>query len=149
MKKIFTFSILAVLAAVLFTSCAKEKPYYDDHSYWFSQERGDVVYSNNSCGYYVVETNYGYTVIRNLDGLRTYDGDIMYGNFGGYGSRDFYNYTANLITRGSVVEYDLSYSAAGDAIDYYCPYGKSSGATIRQSNNAANKVQRNTVPANQ
>src|SRR5689334_9960076 len=99
MKKILTYSIVAVLAAVLFTSCAKERV-YSDSSYWLSQERGDVVYSSNSCGYYVVATNYGYTVIRNLDGLRTYDGDVMYGNFGGYGSRDFYNYTADVITRG-------------------------------------------------
>ena len=149
MKKIFTYSIVAVLAAMLFTSCAKERVYTNDNAYWFSQERGDVVYSNNSCGYYVVETNYGYTVIRNLDGLRTYDGDVLYGNFGGYGSRDFYNYTANLITRGSVVEYDLSYSAAQDAIDYYCPYGKANGATIRQSANAAPKAQRSTAPARQ
>jgi len=142
MKKIFTLSIVAVLATLLFTSCAKEKIYHDDSNYWLSQERGDVVYSNNSCGYYVVETNYGYTVIRNLDGLRTYDGDIMYGDFGGYGSRNFYNYSADLVTRGSVVEYDLSYNAAQDAIDYYCPYGKSGGATIRQSVNSGNKVSR-------
>ena len=149
MKKIFTYSIVAVMAALLFTSCAKERVYQNDNAYWLSQERGDVMYSNNSCGYYVVETNYGYTIIRNLDGLRTYDGDVLYGNFGGYGTRNFYNYTADLITGGTVVEYDLSYSAAQNAIDYYCPYGKSSGATIRQSNNAANKVQRNAVPANQ
>jgi hypothetical protein len=146
MKKIFTLSIVAVVAALLFASCTKERVYHDDTAYWLSQERGDVVYSSNSCGYYVVETNYGYTIVRNLDGLRTFNGDIVYGNFGGYGSRDFYNYTANLITRGSVVEYDLSYSAAQAAIDYYCPYG---GLTIRQSANAATKVQRNAVGANQ
>jgi hypothetical protein len=146
MKKIFTYTMAAVMATLLFTSCAKEKPYHND--YWLSQERGDVVYSYNGCGYYVVETNYGYTVIRNQDGLNTYDGDIMYGNFGGYGTRDFYNYTADLVTRGSVVEYDLSYSAAIDAINYYCPYGKANGATIMQSPNAATKVQR-SAPVNQ
>ena len=42
MKKIFTFSIAAVLAAVLFTSCAKEK-IPDNRSFWLSQESGDVV----------------------------------------------------------------------------------------------------------
>lgn len=148
MKKIFTWSMVAVLAAMLFTSCKKERV-YDDNSYWFSQERGDVVYSNNSCGYYVVETNYGYTIIRNLDGLRTYDGDVMYGDFGGYGSRDFYNNTANLTTRGSVVEYDLSYNTAQDAIDYYCPYGKGTAIKIRESSNAKNKIPRAAVPADQ
>jgi hypothetical protein len=149
MKKIFTYTIVAVMAALLFTSCAKERIYPNDNAYWLSQERGDVVYSNNNCGYYVVETNYGYTVIRNLDGLKIYDGDVLYGDFGAFGSRNFYHFTADIITRGTVVEYDLSYSAAQNAFDYYCPYGKSSGATIRQSSNAANKIQRNAVPANQ
>lgn len=147
MKKIFTWPIIAVLAALLFTSCTKERVYPNNTAYWLSQERGDVVYSNNSCGYYVVETNYGYTVVQNLDGLRTYDGDILYGNFGGYGSRNFYNYTADLITRGNVVEYDLSYSGAQAAIDFYCPYGKASGLTIRQSASAAPKAERSTTPA--
>jgi hypothetical protein len=148
MKKIFTYSIVAVLIAALFTSCAKERV-YENNNYWFSQERGEVVYSNNSCGYYVVETNYGYTIIRNLDGLRTYDGDVMYGNFGGYGSRDFYNHTANVITRGTVVEYDLSYNAAQDAIDYYCPYGKGAALKIRESNNIKSKTPRDAAPAKQ
>jgi hypothetical protein len=148
MKKILTYSIVAVLAALLFTSCRKERV-YDDNSYWLSQERGDVVYSNNSCGYYVVATNYGYTVIRNLDGLRTYDGDVMYGDFGRYGTRDFYNYTANVVTGGNVVDYDLSYSAAQDAIDYYCPYGKAAGATIRESGNVKSTSPRPAAPANQ
>lgn len=149
MKKIFTYSIAAVIATLLFAGCVKDRGYQHDNGYWLSQERGDVVYSNNSCGYYVVETNYGYTIIRNMDGVRTYDGDVLYGNFGGYGSRNFYNYTADLITRGTVVEYDLSYSQALDAMDYYCPYYKAGGATIRQSTNALHKVQRNAVPAKQ
>lgn len=139
MKKIFTSAIMVVLAAVLFTGCAKERIVVVDNSYWLTQERGDVVYSSNSCGYYVVETNYGYTIIRNTGGLNIYSGDIMYGNFGGYGTRDFYNYTANAITRGKVVEYDLSYYAAQDALDYYCPYGRAAGPVIRQSTNANNK----------
>ncbi|MBS1511004.1 MAG: hypothetical protein JST86_09195 [Bacteroidetes bacterium] len=145
MKKIFTYSMMSVLALVLFTSCKKERV-YDNSAYWLTQERGDVVYSNNSCGFYVVETNYGYTIIQNLDGFRTYNGDVMYGNFGGYGSRSFYNYTADVITRGNVVEYDLSYTAAQAAIDYYCPYGK---AAITQSGNAKSTTQRQSVSANQ
>ena len=124
MKKIFTYSIAAVLVAALVTSCVKDRVVYDNSSYWLSQESGDVVYSNNSCGLYVVETKYGYTVVQNLDGLRTYEGDVMYGNFGGNGTRDFFNYTANIVTRGNVVEYDLTYDGAQGAIDYYCPLGR-------------------------
>lgn len=145
MKKIFTYSIVAALFAVLFTSCAKERV-YDEHAYWLSQERGDVVYSNNFCGFYVVETDYGYTIIQNLDGLRTYDADVMYGNFGGYGTRDFYNYSVDLVTAGNVVEYDLTYSEAQDAIDYYCPVGKTNGIKIRQSTGSQHKISRTAVP---
>ncbi len=141
MKKIFTYSIVTVLAAVLFTSCAKERV-YDDNSYWLTQEQGHVVYSNNSCGYYVVETNYGYTITHNLDGLRTYEGDRMYGNFGAYGTRNFYNYTANLITSGTVVDYDLTYNEAQAAIDYYCPYGKANGSKIKESSTSQSKISR-------
>src|SRR6187431_1533494 len=112
MKKIFTCSITAVLATLLFTSCAKEKVVYDDNSYWLSQESGEVIYSSNYCGVYVVETNYGYTIVENLNGLRIYEGDVVYGNFGAFGTRDFYNYTANLVASGSVLEFDLSYNAA-------------------------------------
>ena len=146
MKKIFTYSILAALVALLFSSCVKETVYVDDSPNWLSQERGDVVYSNNYCGFYVVETNYGYTIIQNLDGLRTYDADVMYGNFGGYGTRDFYNYSADIITRGKVLEYDLSYFDAMDAIDYYCPLGKANGLKIRQSATSQSKMSRSTAP---
>ena len=145
MKKLFTYSILAALVAVFFTSCVKEKV-YDSNSYWLSQERGDVVYSNNSCGFYVVETNYGYTIIQNLDGFRTYEADEMYGNFGGYGTRDFYNYTGDVVTRGDVLEYDLSYNQAQDAIDYYCPLGKAKGLKIMQSASSQSKISRTNAP---
>ena len=148
MKKIFTLSIVALLAAVLITSCTKER-FVADNDYWLSQERGTVVYSSSSCGYYVVETNYGYTIIRNLDGLIIYDGDVMYGDFGNYGTRNFYNYNANVVTGGSVVEYDLSYNAAQDAIDYYCPYGKSTAVKIRETGNAKSTAPRAKAPANQ
>ena len=144
MKKIFTYSILAALVVVLFTSCVKER-IYNDNSHWLSQERGDVVYSNNYCGFYVVETNYGYTIIQNLDGLRTYESDVVYGDFGNYGNRNFYNYTADIVTRGDVVEYDLTYYEAQDAIDYYCPSGKANNLKIKQSAVTQNKISRDTT----
>jgi hypothetical protein len=142
MKKIFTLSIAAVMAALLFTSCRKEVVVVDDNSYWLSQEQGNVVYSSNYCGYYVVETNYGYTVIQNIDGLRTYAGDVMYGDFGRYGTRDFYNYTADVITLGKVMAYDLTYSEAQAAIDYYCPVGKANGQKITVSSSSQSKTAR-------
>ena len=145
MKKIFTFSILAALVAVLFTSCVKERV-YPDNSYWLSQEKANVVYSNNYCGIYVVETYYGYTIIQNLDQLHTYENDVMYGDFGNYGTANFYNYTADVVTRGDVLEYDLSYNDAQDAIDYYCPQGKANNLKITQSATSLNKISRPIEP---
>lgn len=138
-----------ILVALLFTSCVKERVVYDDNSYWLRQESGDVIYSSNSCGIYVVETNYGYTIIQNLNGLRIYEGDVVYGNFGDYGTRDFYNYTTNVVTRGNVVEYDLSYRAALDALDYYCPVGSANGFRLKQSATAERKVSRTPRPVGQ
>ena len=146
MKKLFTYSIAAFLVALLFTSCAKERVVYDDNSYWLSQESGDVIYSSNYCGIYVVETNYGYTVVENLNGLRIYEGDVVYGNLGVYGTRNLYNYTANLVTRGNVVEYDLSYDAALDALDYYCPAGRTNGFNLKQSSTSKRKLSRTVSP---
>jgi hypothetical protein len=145
MKKIFTYSILAAFVVILFTSCTKDR-IYTDNSHWLSQERGNVVYSNNYCGYYVVETNYGYTVIQNLDGLRTYQSDVMYGDFGNYGNRNFYNYTADIVTLGDIVEYDLTYNQAQDAIDYYCPAGRANNLKIIQSPSTENKISRTAPP---
>ena len=148
MKKIITYSIIAIFISILFTSCKKDKV-YDQSEHWLSQERGVVVYSNDYCAFYILETDFGYTIIQNRDGLRTYDGDIMYGNFGGYGSRDFYNYSANIVTRGDVVDYDLSYFEAQDAIDYYCPFGKPGGSKIRKSEGVQSKIPRTAAPVNQ
>jgi len=145
MKKIFTYLIVTALVPILFTSCAKEK-IYDNSPHWLSQESGDVVYSNNLCGYYAVETNYGYTIIQNLDGLRTYKGDVLYGNFGGAGSRNFYNHTADVVTSGNVLQYDLTYNEALDALDYYCPTGNANGFRMTQSTTAQSKIVRTITP---
>ena len=120
MKRIFTFSTIALFIALFFTSCIKEKIF--DESYWLSKERGEVVYSSSSCAYYIVETNNGYTVIRAISS-RPYEGDILYGDFSYYGVKDIYNRTDGTIISGDVKEYWLTYSGAQDAIDYYCYYG--------------------------
>jgi hypothetical protein len=122
MKKIILLSTVLVLAAVAFNSCTKSTVVVSNENYWLTQERGDVVYSDSYCGYYVVETNFGYTVIRSTaSSYRPYEGSVVYGNFGAYGTRDFYNYSSGIVVRGEVVEYDLSYADAQYAIDYYCP----------------------------
>jgi hypothetical protein len=120
MKKFFTLSIVSMIAVFSLISCSKQPIIDYGEGYWLSQERAVVVYSSAYCNYYVVETNYGYTVIASLDGYRPFEGDVMYGNFSNYGVRDYYDRSGGIIVSGSVKEYWLSYNDAQQAIDYYC-----------------------------
>jgi hypothetical protein len=117
MKKIFTFSALAIVIALIFTSCVKEVPFNEGR--WLAKERGQVVFSSSVCPYYVIETINGYAVIRSL-GSAPYEGDILFGDFSYYGVSDIYNRTAGYIISGDVKEYWLTYSGAQEALDYYC-----------------------------
>ena len=117
MKRIFTFSFVALVVAIFFTSCVKQAPFND--GYWLSKERGQVVYSSSSCPYYLAETANGYTVIRSVSS-RPYEGDILYGDFSYYGVKDIYDRTEGFLITADVKEYWLTYSGAQDALDYYC-----------------------------
>ena len=141
MKKIFTLSVLTFITAILITGCVKDSSYHQEN-HWLSQERGDVVYSDSYCSYFVVETNYGYTIIRATGSFRPYEGGVVYGNFGKKGYRDFYDYSSNIVFSGETVETDLSYTEAQYAIDYYCPYGKGDNKLIKKSATAESKQAR-------
>ena len=119
MKKIFTLSILTIGLVVFFTGCVKDRGYIDE-SYWLSKERGEVVYSDSYCQYYIVETAYGYTVLRAFSGYKPYEGTVVYGNFSNYGTRDFYNRSNGIVFTAEVQDYWLTYFEAQDAVDYYC-----------------------------
>jgi hypothetical protein len=141
MKKILLLSSVVLVAGLFLAGCSRnDAPVNYDENYWLSQERGEVVYSDPYCSYYVVETYYGYTIIRSWGSYRPYEGSIMYGNFGNYGTRDFYNRSSGIIIPGEVVEYDLSYVDAQYAIEYYCPYAKAS--RIKESATSNNKATR-------
>lgn len=141
MKRIILLSSIVLLATFIISSCSRnDAPVQYDENYWLSQERGEVVYSDPFCSYYVVETYYGYTIIRSWGGFRPYEGSIMYGNFGNYGTRDFYNRSNRTIITGEVVEYDLTYIDAQYAIEYYCPNSKAS--RIKESSTSNSKATR-------
>lgn len=123
MKRIFTLSMI-VFAALLIGGCVKNYSSGNDYSYWLSKEKGEVVYSDAYCNYYVVETNYGYNIVQSYNGYRPYEGTLVYGNFSARGTRDFYNYSTDRIFTGVVTDYWLTYQEAQDALDYYCPVGK-------------------------
>lgn len=132
MKKIFTVSSLLILSVVFLAACTRRGGNYgDDEDYWLSRERGIVVYSDDYCPYYVVETYYGYTVIEAMSGYSPYEGDIIYGDLSRIGYMELYNRSAGTITRGDVVDYWLTYGEAQFLIDDLCYYGKSSDKKIK------------------
>ena len=119
MKKIFTLSILTIGLFIFFTGCVKNREYIDE-SYWLSKERGEVVLSDPYCQYFVIETNYGYSILRSYNGYKPQEGSIVYGDFSVYGTRDYYNRSNGVIYTADVKEYWLTYYDAQDAINYYC-----------------------------
>lgn len=134
MKRIFTLSVSFLLTAVLLTSCIRESFPNDNEEYWLSKEMGEVVYSDSYCNYYVVETFYGYTIIRSYGGYKPYEGSIVYGNFSSAGTKDIYNRSSGIIFTGTVTDYWLSYTDAQYALDYYCPvYGKGQTREFKKS----------------
>lgn len=116
MKRIFT--LLAI--TLILTSCRKDTYYQPiDEGQWLNQERAVVVYSDNFCDYYVVQTYSGYAVLRSW-GTTPYRGSVMYGNFSSWGVGTFYNRTEGYLARADVRENRLSYWAAMDELDWYC-----------------------------
>src|SRR5687767_6077519 len=111
MKRIFTIPVLLILSIVVLAGCSKRDHTYDE-DYWLSRERGEVVYSDSYCPYYVVETYNGYTIIRSTSGFTPYEGSVMYGEFSRRGYRDMYNRTDGTIIRGEVTDYWLTYGEA-------------------------------------
>lgn len=125
MKKIFTITSVVLIATIFLTGCYKQDVGFDE-GYWLSKERGEVVYSDAYCNYYVIETYNGYTIARAYGGYKPYEGSIVYGDFSRGGTRDIYNYSEGVVFTGTVTDYWLSYYEAQDAVDYYCPmaYGQ-------------------------
>jgi len=133
MKKIFTLSILLIAGVLLLSSCYRDNIPANDENYWLSQEKGEVVYSDSYCNYYVVQSYNGYTVIRSYGNYKPYEGSFVYGNFSGRGTRDFYDWNSGIVFTGSITDYWLSYIEAQDALDYYCPvYGKGTEPVKRE-----------------
>ncbi|HNR15515.1 MAG TPA: hypothetical protein PKG90_02490, partial [Chitinophagaceae bacterium] len=86
MKRIFTLSATFLFTAILLTSCVRESIPNNNENYWLSKEMGEVVYSDSYCNYFVVETFYGYTIIRSYGGYKPHEGRIMYGKFSSNGT---------------------------------------------------------------
>jgi hypothetical protein len=126
MKKIFTLSATVLLVSYLLGGCVKDSFNNGgfNEGYWLAKERGEVVYSDSYCNYYVVETYYGYNIVMSYGGYKPYEGSVVYGNFSSNGTRDIYNRSSGIIFTGTITDYWLTYTEAQDALDYYCPTGK-------------------------
>lgn len=128
MKRIFTLTAGLFIAGLFLAGCVRNSHVGNEENYWLTKERGEVVYSDAYCSYYVVETNLGYTVIQTYGSYKPYEGAVLYGNFSSRGTRDLYNQSSGVVFTGIVTDYWLSYVEAQDALDYYCPYGKGTTA---------------------
>jgi hypothetical protein len=134
MKRIFTLSAIVLSVALFLSSCVKSSIPPNSENYWLSKERGEVVYSDSYCNYFVVETYYGYTIVRAYGTYKPYEGAVVYGNFSSQGTKDMYDYTSANVFTGTITDYWLSYAEAQNALDYYCPlYGKGTTRVFKQS----------------
>lgn len=124
MKRIFTLSAIILSVTLFLGSCVKNQQTSQDDNYWLSKEKGEVVYSDTYCNYYVIETYQGFNIVRAYGSYKPYEGSIVYGNFSSPGTRDMYNQSSGVVFTGTVTDYWLGYIDAQDAIDFYCPYGK-------------------------
>lgn len=123
MKKIFTLSALIFASAFFLSGCIKtDYPYYDQ-SYWLSKERGEVVYSGTYCNYYVIETYYGFTIVRGWGSYKPLERSIVYGDFSYTGTKEMYNRTTGTVFTGTITDTRLTYLEAQEILDYYCPLG--------------------------
>jgi len=131
MKRIFTLTGLFMATVLFLSSCVRDVHINTDNN-WLTKERGEVVYSDAYCSYYVVETNLGYTIIQTYGTYKPYEGTVVYGNFSSRGTRDFYNQSSGVVFTGIVTDYWLTYVEAQDALDYYCPYGSGKGTGAKR-----------------
>lgn len=136
MKKIFTLSVFAFMASIFLASCVRDSHYGGiNENYWLSRERGQVVYSDSYCNYFVVETDNGYSVVRSNGGYKPFESSIVYGDLSYSGTREFYNRSTGIIFTATVTDYWLSYSEAQDALDYYCPLKNGAARAFSKADN--------------
>ncbi len=121
MKKIYGFLFIA-LAAFVMPACTKtiSEPVVIDETEWLNKDRAIVVASDFSCPYFVVETRYGYSVLRNWGGGAPYSGSILYGYFDRYGMNTYYVRSERRLMNASTQEMWLSYFQAVDIIEWEC-----------------------------
>ncbi|RMG27942.1 MAG: hypothetical protein D6732_19635 [Methanobacteriota archaeon] len=73
---------------------------------------GIVVFSLDTCGYYIVQSEMGMSVLEWFGGVTPVKGDTLIGDFNTYGFVDLYDISQSSSTRAWVEEFMLSKSEA-------------------------------------
>lgn len=141
MKRLLTFSILAVLATVLFASCSK-RDHYDNN---YGKENGIVEYEPEGYEYYSVVRLYDtYAFIETLENDESYwpyEGDQLRGTFDKNRDNRVFNVTRN---RNITVQIRGFYDTQSQAIlaveNYINQYGYSSKNGIQRSSRSNQKA---------
>jgi hypothetical protein len=125
MKKLF----LLILPVTFFlASCSKGDVVMPpvNESEWLNKERGIVVASDFSCDFFVVQTNRGYTVLRNWGGISPFSGSTIYGDLSSWGVKTLYNRSEGRLINADVRDYRMGYFQAMDQLQWSCGTGLSS-----------------------
>lgn len=114
--------LLLLPATLLMASCTKgDLPVPPvNEEVWLTKERGVVVSNNFTCDFFVVETAFGYSVLRSWGGFAPMPGSVVYGDLNRWGVRSFYVRTEGRIVTADVRDFRLGYFHALDAINWYC-----------------------------
>ena len=128
MKK---FLSLLLPVTFLLASCAKSDVPVPpvNESEWLNKERGIVVASDFSCDYFLVQTNRGYTMLRNWGGFSPFSGSVIYGDLSNWGLKTLYNRSEGRLINADVRDYRMSYFQAMDQMQWGCGNDLASGRT--------------------
>ena len=58
--------------------------------------QGTVIWKNQECGFFILQTARGYTLLEWIAGAAPHDGDIIEGDIEAKGAQEFHNRTADL-----------------------------------------------------
>ena len=87
---------------------------------WLGKERGVVVSNAFTCDFFVVETAFGYSVLRSWGGFAPMPGSVVYGDLSRWGVSNFYVRSEGRIITADVRDFRLGYFQAMDALGWYC-----------------------------
>lgn len=142
MKKIFTYSLVAVFAVALLASCTKRDYYNDSYN-----EDGSVIWASNATPYSIISFSNGdYALFKTLESIDfwPYENDIINGNFETKGSRSFLNKNDNRRFNGLIIDFYSNLDNAYDDLVYYSNRDGYEVSALMKNNKISSRVRSNT-----